>query len=402
MGVLNVKHTSCSNHLDSHRKDFGHDSTTVCWLNPIFSLPKDFKPILLTLGTVTPLKRFRGSTETTKASGVQSATSTDGLHRQLTRRDLLGGTGAAVAITLAGCTGLGGTMDVPQDVAELPPATLSMETVANPELPARVLYSIGTEDDSGRRVELMDKILDGGTTVERTHPPLPEDKHIYYDDAVYVLSHEIIDQTPATSYQIRVDIVQGTVVESEAVQFSNLPAIDQEKLAAHGWADGGSFGYGTSSLYTHAEREKSALVPESEYSYIVWEDGSEAAWFVDGSYETTLNTYEYSAEQYSTAAEYGQRMREQLAFELGTLSDGEADIVQTAIDEDQYAVDHEQTPSPAFWSLAERFQPHDQAHGLEEDNEGALSGPYFVQYDAEAYWTVLLVNVERPETQTAG
>lgn len=345
---------------------------------------------------MSPFDSFRGSIETKKAM------SSDGLHRKPTRRDLLGGTGTAVATALAGCTGPGGTEGGAQGGAELPPATLRMEPVADPELPARVLYSIGIEDGPDRRVELMDGILDGGTTVERTIPPFPEDQHIYYEDAVYVLSHEIIERTPATSYQIRVDIVQGTVVESEAVQFSDLPAIDREKFAAYGWDDGGSFGFGTSILYTHAEREKSALVPESAYSYIVWEDGSEAAWFVDDSHETTLNTYEYSAEQYLTAAEYGQRMRDQSAFELGALSDAEADIVQAAIDEDQYAVDHEQTLTPAFWSLADRFRPQEQAHGLREDGEGDLSGSYLVRYDGEVYWTVLLVNVERTGTRTAG
>lgn len=345
---------------------------------------------------MSPPDSFRGSTET------KTARSNEGLHRHLTRRDLLGGTGTAVAIVLAGCTGPGGTGDAAQDGAKLPPATLRMETVADPELPAKVLYSIGIEDGPDRRVELMDDILHGGTTVERTNPPFPEDQHVYYDDAVYVLSHEISEQTPATSYQIRVDIVQGTVVESEAVQFSNLPAIDREKFAAYGWDDGGSFGFGTSLLYTHAERANSALVPESEYSYIVWEDGSEAAWFVDDSHETTLNTYKYSAEQYSTAADYGRRMRDQLAFELSGLSDAETEIVQTAIDENQYAVAHEQTPTPAFWSLADRFRPQEQAHGLREDGEGDRSGPYLVRYDGEAYWTVLLVNVERTETQTAG
>lgn len=349
------------------------------------------------------LNLFRSSPKTKKAGGVQRARSNGGLHRQLTRRDLLGGTGTAIVTALAGCTSPGGTRGAAQGGAEHQPATLRMGTITDSELPARALYSIGTEDGPDRRqVELIDEILDGGTTVERINPPFPEDQHIYYDDAVYVLFHEITEQIPATSYQIRMDIVQGTVVESEAVHFSNLPAVDREKFAAYGWDVGRSFGFGTSILYTHTEHEKSALVPESEYSYIVWEDGSEAAWFVDNSHKTTLNTYEYSAEKYSTAAEYGQRMRDQLAFELEGLSDAETDIVQTAIDENQYAVDHEQTPPQAFWSLADRFRPQEQAHGLQEDGEGDLSGPYLVRYGGEIYWTVLLVKVERTETHTVG
>jgi hypothetical protein len=64
------------------------------------------------------------------------------------------------------------------------------------------------------------------------------------------IAHEIIERTPATSYQIRVDIVQGTVVESEAANFSDPPAVDREKFAAYGWDEGGSFGFGTAILAT--------------------------------------------------------------------------------------------------------------------------------------------------------
>lgn len=62
-----------------------------------------------------------------------------------------------------------------------------MESVPDSTLPAKVLYSIGIDDGPDRRAELIDDILDGGTTVERTRPPFPEDQHIYYDDggAVY-------------------------------------------------------------------------------------------------------------------------------------------------------------------------------------------------------------------------
>lgn len=312
------------------------------------------------------------------------------MHRRLARRDLLTTTGAAVAVTLAGCTGEG----LSSGDAQLPPATFRMDVVDDAELPPKVLYTVGIEGPA-RRAELMAEIVDGGTTVNRTRPPLPEDRHIYYDDTVYQLSYEIIEQTPATSYQIRVDIVQGTVTEAETIAFSDLPAVDRKKFAAHGWDDGGTFGFGTSLLYTHAERNKSALVPDSEYAYIGWGDGSEAAWFVDDSSETTLYTYEYSAAQYSTATEYGRRMREQLSFELSGLSDAESAIIQTAIDEKRYTVARDETPSPAFRSLADRFRDQEQAHDLAADGEGDLSGPYLVQYGGAVYWTVLDINTER-------
>lgn len=335
-----------------------------------------------------------------KTVGGRSTALNNEMAGRISRRDLLGATGAALAVTVAGCTGPGGTSGGFEGGVERPPATLRMEPIDDPELPMKVLYTVGVEGPEWR-AELMDAILDGGTTVERTRPPLPADRHLYYDDAVYQLSHEIVERTPATRYQIRVDIVQGTVVDSAAVQFSELPAVDREKFAAYGWDEGGNFGFGTSILYTDEEREQSALVPASEYAYIVWADGSEAAWFVDDSSETTLNTYEYAASPYATAAEYGKRMRDRMSFELDGLAEAEADIVRTAVDEGRFVVEPEETPTPAFRSLADRFRDQEQVHGLDEEGEGDLNGPYLVRYDGEVYWTVLLINTERTETDAS-
>ena len=317
------------------------------------------------------------------------------------RRALLTSTATLLSATLTGCTGLGSSNSAAVGVAEVPTARLEMIPLADATLPPKVLYSIGVEDGPNRRVQLFDRILDGGTTIEGTRPPLPEDQHIFYDDAVYQLSHDVIEQTPATRYQIEVDIVQDTVTQSEAIQFSKLPAVDREKFAALGWDDGGTFGLGTSFLYTHAERDKSALVPNSEYSYIIWEDGSEAAWVVDGSNETTLNTYEYTATQVATVAEYGRQMRERVAFALSDLSDAQRDIVETAISQEQYVVGPDETPPSALVALADRFRDQEQAHGLDQTGEGDLSGTYLVRYDGEVYWTTLVVHGDAFATETS-
>ena len=89
---------------------------------------------------------FRDAPCDTGGGGVHGATSNDGSHRQLTRRDVLGGAGTVVTIALAGCTGPGGTGDAALGGAELSPATLKMEPVSDSELPSRVIYSIGVDD----------------------------------------------------------------------------------------------------------------------------------------------------------------------------------------------------------------------------------------------------------------
>lgn len=312
-----------------------------------------------------------------------------------TRRDVLIGTGSTIALALAGCTAPAG-----HGAAEVPSANLRMDAIEEAALPTKVLFSVGV-DGPGWRADLMDDILDGETTVTRTRPPLPDGEHVYYDDVVYALDYDVIAQTPATSFQIKIDIVEGSVNESEAIQFSELPRVDRKKFASRGWAEGGTFGLGTSVLYTHTEREKSALVPESDYSYIVWEDGSEARWIVEDAYETTVNTYEYSAEQYLTAAAYGRKMRDRMGFTLSELTDEQQNIVTTAIDERRYTVESDRTPSPPFRKLADRFREQEQAHALDAEAEGDLNGAYIVQYRERIYWTVLTLNTDSKETDTS-
>lgn len=324
------------------------------------------------------------------------------LHRVfgMRRRTVLTSTGTFLSAILTGCTGFGPSNGV-LGVAEDATARLEMTALTDAALPPKVLYGVGVEGDSDHRVKLFERILDGGTTTEGTRPPFPKDQHIFYDDAVYQLSYDVVEQTPATNYQIRVDVVQGTVNESEAIQFSELPAIDREKFAARRWDDGGTFGLGTSILYTHAEHDKSVLVPDSKYSYIVWKDGSEAAWFVDDSNETPLNTYEYTVSQVAPAAEYGRQMRERFAFALSDLSNAQRDIVETTISKEQYVINPDEGPLSALVALADRFRDQEQVHGLDEPGEDDLSGTYLVRYNDEIYWTTLVVHGDAFATETS-
>ncbi|MFC7198563.1 hypothetical protein, partial [Halospeciosus flavus] len=306
------------------------------------------------------------------------------------RRALLATAATSLPALIAGCTspgGLGGS----NAAAEAPIARLELETLADANLPTKVLYTVRPVEGDDSKTQLFDRIIDGGATTKATRPPFPEQRHIAYQDGVYELSYEVIEETPATRYSVKVDIVTDSVIEAEAIQFADLPEVDQEEFAAHGLADGDPVGIGTTFLYTDAEREQSVLVPESEYSYITWDDGTEAEWVIDDAYDTTLNTYRYSAEQVATAADYGQQMRERFSFELAGLPEAQQDILKTAITDGPYVVGPDETPSDALVALANRFRGHEQAHGLDEDGEGDLSGTYLVRYQDGVYWTTLVV-----------
>lgn len=308
------------------------------------------------------------------------------------RRHLLAAA-AALPASLAGCAGV----RTQNAVAELPTASLEMRPVDDADLPGRVLYSAG--DSDSERGRLLRAAADGSTTVEGVRPLLPEGRQIAGPDGVYELDYEVTERTPATAFSVKIDIVEGTVVEERAVRFGDLPAVDRETFAERGFDEGEVVGIGTTLLYTDDEAERSELVPESPYDYIVWANGNEAEWVVDDGYDQTLKTYRYTGERVDSLAGYGERMRERFAFDLGPLPDEEREIVEQAV-EDGFVVGPEETPTPEFESLVERFRGKPDIHGLQEtpDDDAAASGRYLMRYDGEVYLTRLDYN---PEGETA-
>jgi hypothetical protein len=313
------------------------------------------------------------------------------------RRHCLRAAGALLPAALAGCLGLSGNR-VSNAVAETPTARLSMDAVPDAELPRKVLYTVHAGDETER---LIDGAVDGGTTAESIRePPLPEQRHLFYQsrEEVYELDHEVVEETPGTTYSVKVDILQRTPDESEVVQFADLPAVDREQFERKGLADGDPVGIGTTFYYTDAERDRSRLVPDPDVSAIEWADGTRAEWVVDGAHGATLTTYRYTGELVATAAEYARRMREQFGFELADLSSAQREIVETAVEEHAYVVDAEATPEAPFRSLTDRFRDQQQARGLDERGDGDLSGTYLVRYDGAVYWTGLLLRGTPTET----
>lgn len=315
------------------------------------------------------------------------------------RRALLATAVTSLPAIVAGCTSPGG-FGGSNAAAEAPTARLELTMIADAKLPTKVLYTVRPAEGNDATAQLFDRILDSGATTKATRPPLPEQQHLAYQEGVYELSYDVIEKTPATRYSVKVDIVTDSVTEAEAIRFADLPKTDQEKFAAHGLADGNPVGIGTTFLYTDAERQQSVLVPESEYSYITWENGTEAEWVVDDAYDMMLNTYRYTAEQVATTADYGQQMRERFTFELAGLPEAQRDVVETAITDRQYIVGPDEAPSDAVVALVNRFRGHEQAHGLDEKGEDDLSGTYLVQYQGDVYWTTLVVQRDAFQTMT--
>lgn len=299
------------------------------------------------------------------------------------RRLFLSSTVAGLSAALAGCIS-GGRGRGPG--GEAPTARLDMEALEVAAYPAKVLYTVPDAGDS----QLFERIVDASATVKDTRPPFPEDVHIAHGDGVYELSHEVIDQTPASVYSVILGTDEDSAPDSKTIQFSDLPAVDREKLATHGLATGDRLGIGTTLLYTDSERKRSVLVPP-EYSYISWDDGTTAEWTAGKTSDTPLNTYRYAAETIATATEYGRRIRERFAFELADLPTAQSDVVETAITDERYTVPPDESAPAAVTALVDRFRRQEQVHGLDESGPGDLNGQYLVRYRGEVYWTSLFL-----------
>lgn len=319
------------------------------------------------------------------------------------RRRALLATGSALLASAAGCTGRGsfGFSLGDSQAAQRPTARLSMEAMDDAGIARRLCYSIESGNDAEReRPRLLRTLADEGVAeIQRTREPLPADRPICYDGAAYRLDYEILEETPATTFSVKLDLVTGETPVGETVQYTDLPAVDREVFRQRGFDDGIA-GIGTSLLYTHEQVERSALVPDSDVAIIEWANGERAEWHVDDSYETTLNTYRYSVESTTPTSEVGRRLREQQAWELSGLSEAEREIVETAVADGQYVVPPDEKPPDSVRSLADRFRPQTQAHGPGETPEPDLSGSYLVRYDGQVYYTVFAVNSSAISTAT--
>ncbi|MFB6095828.1 MAG: hypothetical protein ABEJ74_00380 [Haloferacaceae archaeon] len=297
------------------------------------------------------------------------------------RREFLA-TGASLAIAATGgCTGC----------ARGPSASLRMEPVDDVEIARRVTHRLERDPDAPRYRLVAEAVENGSATVQRTEPVGPERATYVYDGAVYELVRETVDERQATSFQITLNPVDGSVPERETVRFADLPPVDRGKFRERGWVGDDVFlGFGTSLLYFPDEVADSALVPEPERSVIVWDRDTRGRFTVEGSAAVTQKTYRYEARLVDpSAADYGARVRREHVFTLAGLSPAERDLVRTAIEEDRgYTVPADESPPDALYRLRERFAGHEDLERTWED-ESVDTGQYLVRYDGEVYWATV-------------
>lgn len=311
----------------------------------------------------------------------------------MNRREFLA-TGAALSIAATGgCTGC----------AASPTASLSMESVTDEEIARHVASALEADSDNRRYVLIRETVENGSATRKATRPLVREGNPVVYDGGVYDIHYRVVESTPATTFSITLNPVDGDPDPAEVVSYDALPEVDRRKFAERGW-DGEFLGFGTGLLYLDSEIPQSTLVPEPEQPVIEWPDGTQGRFSVDDSYEDPLKTYRYTPETlYESAARLGAMLRKQHAFTLGGLSGAEREIVEQATGEleESYVVPPDEEPPEAMRQLATRFRDREEVRHLSErdgnsagsdgQEERRVSGSYLVRYEDKVYWTELWI-----------
>lgn len=322
----------------------------------------------------------------------------------LDRRSFLATTATLAVTATGGCTGC----------APSPTASLRMTREDDAGLAREALSTFGAgdgaDDDPENPDALAREVVEtGSATVEDTREPLPTGRPVVVaGKGVYRFAAETVDSRELRSFSVtinpvRVDEGEETPGPSDRIRYVDLPDVDRAVLADRGYDDERPIGIGTSLSYRPEAVAESVLVPDPEYSVIVWPDGP-ARFEVDGASTYTVSTYELTAERVASVAAFGADVRERFGFSLAVLPREERAILDAAIDSETPAADgddysgyhvaSDEEPSDALRSLVERFRQREPV-GFEWDHRSEAwraSGEYVVRYDGTVYWASLRVD----------
>jgi len=232
-----------------------------------------------------------------------------------------------------------------------------------------------------------------GTTVrshgEGSGPPFRTDRPVVHEGAVYDLDWAQTDRTRTRTEHVVSVTVQEDDRETD-IDFAALPEIDRERLelfanrlerydpdASERPPPRAEFQH----YYTDAEREASALVPDSDYDTIAIQ-GYPTSVDVRPT-EVELDVYRYAtAERAPSLAAFGRDLRTAHRFELTGLDASEREFFEHVIEAGSYyqgmglGNDREE----AFAGVADRLV--DRPALFVEHREGE----WLVGYDGEDYW----------------
>lgn len=275
-----------------------------------------------------------------------------------------------------------------------------MDAVTDSEIAERATYELDLPIREDEKRFARRTIRDGPVRWSGSNRPFPEDQLFVYDGAVWELSAEVVESTPARAFRLTLSPIEENGGHSETaaddtVSYSSLSEADVENLERYGWHNGGPFVVANVVVtYPDGEVEDSALVPHPEAPILTWESGESAHISVREVDSTEINTYEYTAHQaHESAAVYGRSVREEAAFTLDGLTAQQEDIVAEAIETEKGYRVREGDPPAAAKDLVRRFGRHEEVGNTVSDDgdDSSVAGEYLVRYDGAIYWTLIRV-----------
>jgi predicted small lipoprotein YifL len=275
----------------------------------------------------------------------------------------------AALVALSGCSAAGSlSLDpVDGDTQIADEATRDLSQVAPPDAEGNE-----TRDALARLTTETSVVIDN-----RTRPPADPERPLLIDGAVYDLNWTVVAERQVPSATVEVDY-NATDTGAETVRFADLPPEDRRALdgllretdrRVEGPEVGGS------ALY---ERPAESVLLGTET--LVVRGGQEYLVTAERQGTRTVSDYRYTATRLGGAAEYGERLRSEYTFALGTVSDGERSILREAVGGNYYA---ESDSDEAFARLLDRFRAHEAV--VERD----VSGAWLVRWDGRIYYAEL-------------
>lgn len=226
-----------------------------------------------------------------------------------------------------------------------------------------------------------DGVFDDDETAVADRPPWTPRRPIVHQGRVYEITWSPVDEETRTIYEVRATPAGEGAVEPE-IEFSELPALDREKLNHLPPRVAASEEFSVANRYTHGTADlDSAFVPDQEYEVI--DVRGEPVAIETRSTTATVTTYRYEAETLADSlADYGAEARDSHEFVLDSLDEDERTAVEEAIEGTYVASDDDE----AFEGIVDRFSREQPV--IDRDGPG---GKWLVEYEGTSYLAELEV-----------
>ena len=293
----------------------------------------------------------------------------------ITRRKLLGGCAVGLTAGLAGCSADAAMFVTAVDT----PRAIGQQATESPTK---------NQPDSDT-AELVAKAVTNGTNrTDRNTIPYQPNRPVVYNETVYELEWSEADRdTSRTEYKIKMTVYEDD--RTTDASFEELPAVDRERLERYPGLIGNYVENSEAEFpreltydiyYPPAEREQSAIVPDSQYDSLSVAD--QPVEIAVEPITVSLDVYQYTAtERAPSVAAFGRELLRNHRFELSGLSEAERELFERVRSEGSfYKGAFDDVPDGAFKGLADHFVSHPAI--IVEDS----TGEWLTQYDGTDYW----------------